>query len=179
MLGCSCSRSRANVSKFVVAGLVPAIHVVGRETTVKGDPARFHRGEACADLRIAELGLRRWQGKPWTSPAMKGCFGGSAGAVKPAAVPAKIENALRETLKPLKTLKTAKFGDFPPQGYQGLNKTHDFAGETISLRFGPKAKEIVSLFVSREIFGVGERAGPGCLKNLEKAPSSKKAFFSA
>ena len=108
---------------------------------------------------------------------MKGCFGCSAGAVKPADVPAKIENALRETLKPLKTLKTAKFGDFPPQGYQGLNKTHDFAGETISLRFGPKAKEIVSLFVSREIFGGGGAGGSGLPQKFGKGPIVEKGFF--
>jgi hypothetical protein len=75
---------------------------------------------------------------------------------------AKFEKAFRETLSPLKSLKTAKFHDFRTQEYQGLSKTHDFAGETISLRFG---------FIWK-----GARGGPGC-KNLEKAPTSIKGLL--
>ena len=57
---------------------------------------------------------------------------------------AKGRKSLRETLNPLKTLKTAKSGDFSMQGNQRLSKSRDFAGETISLRFP-------FIFVSREI----------------------------
>jgi hypothetical protein len=45
------------------------------------------------------------------------------------------EKSLREMLNALKSFKTAKFANFWAQGYQGLSKTHDFAGETISFRF--------------------------------------------
>jgi hypothetical protein len=48
---------------------------------------------------------------------------------------AKFEKSFRETLQPLKNLKTARSGNFQAQGYQGLSKTHDFAGEAISFRF--------------------------------------------
>jgi hypothetical protein len=48
---------------------------------------------------------------------------------------AEIEKPLRETDKLLKSFKTAKSSDFRTQRYQRLSKTHDFAGETISLRF--------------------------------------------
>jgi hypothetical protein len=49
---------------------------------------------------------------------------------------AKMKKSLRETLKLLNSLKTAKSRDFRDQQYQGLSKTHDFAGEAISLRLG-------------------------------------------
>ena len=48
---------------------------------------------------------------------------------------AQKEKLFRETLKPLKSLKTAKSHSFPAQGFQALGKTHDFAGEAISFRF--------------------------------------------
>jgi hypothetical protein len=47
---------------------------------------------------------------------------------------AKIEKSFRETPRPLKSLKTAKSGNFWDQRYQILSKTHDFAGEAISFR---------------------------------------------
>jgi hypothetical protein len=74
----------------------------------------------------------------------------------------KFEKPLRETLRPLKSLKTAKFADFRTQGYQGLTKTHDFAGEAISLRFG--------------WFWQQGEAVPS-FKNLETPPTSTKGFF--
>jgi hypothetical protein len=81
------------------------------------------------------------------------------------------EKSFRETLNPLKSLKTAKSADFQAQGYQRLSKTRDFAGETISFRFR-------FVWAAREISRpeTGHLEG---LKNLENAPSSKKAFFSA
>jgi hypothetical protein len=54
------------------------------------------------------------------------------------------EISLRETLSPLKSLKTAKSEQFLPQRYQRLSEPRDFAGEAISIRFGPH-------FASREI----------------------------
>ena len=48
----------------------------------------------------------------------------------------KSKNSFRETLKLLKSLKTAKSRDFWVQGIQWLSKTHNFAGEAISFRFG-------------------------------------------
>jgi hypothetical protein len=45
----------------------------------------------------------------------------------------KWEESFRETLRPLKSLKTAKSRNFRPQRYQALSKTHDFAGEAFSL----------------------------------------------
>jgi hypothetical protein len=44
--------------------------------------------------------------------------------------------SLRETLKPLISLKTAKSVGFRAQRYQQLSRTRDFAGEAISFRFG-------------------------------------------
>jgi len=78
-------------------------------------------------------------------------------------VPAKgnAKNRFAETLNPLKNLKTAKSGIFRAQGYQALSKTLDFAGETISFRFGAKTKGIASFFVSREILGGRQAAGRG------------------
>jgi len=48
----------------------------------------------------------------------------------------KSKKSFRETPKLLKSLKTAKSRDFWVQGIQWLSKTHDFAGEAISFRFG-------------------------------------------
>jgi hypothetical protein len=48
---------------------------------------------------------------------------------------AEMKKSLRETLRPLKSLKTAKSSDFRAQRNQELSKTHDFAGETFSFRF--------------------------------------------
>ena len=77
--------------------------------------------------------------------------------------------SLRETVNPLKRLKTAKSSVFSPQRYQGLGQTRDFAGEAIWFRFR-------FVFVSRAIFcpKTGRREG---LKNLQKPPIVKKGFF--
>ena len=52
------------------------------------------------------------------------------------AATAKIEKSFRETPKPLKSLKTAKSSLFRRERNQRLSKAPDFAGETISFRFG-------------------------------------------
>jgi hypothetical protein len=68
---------------------------------------------------------------------------------------AKMKKSLRETLKALISLKTAKSRDFRTQRYQALSKTRDFAGEAISLR--------------------SKRVGGS--KNLENAPTSTNRLF--
>jgi hypothetical protein len=67
------------------------------------------------------------------------------------------------------SLKTAKSGDLRAQQYQGLSKTLDFAGETISFRFlvfSFRAKSKIRSWDS-------EGGSVGSLENLEKLPSSK------
>jgi hypothetical protein len=72
----------------------------------------------------------------------------------------EIEKPLRETHRPLKSLKTAKSGVFLAQGYQWLSKAHDFAGETFSFHF-------VSRQGLESYFGAALRAGAGGVaKNL-------------
>jgi len=82
---------------------------------------------------------------------------------------AKIEKALRETLNPLKNLKTAKFGVFGTQAYQRLSKSRDFAGETISFRF-----RFVSPFFRFARNGAPGAKKPQRAKNLQ---ASEKSFF--
>ena len=57
----------------------------------------------------------------------------------------RFEKSFRETLKPLKSLKTAKSYFLRPQGYQRLSNAHDFAGETFSFhfRFALASREIL------------------------------------
>jgi hypothetical protein len=47
-----------------------------------------------------------------------------------------MKDSVREMLRPLKSLKTAKSRDFGNQRYQGLSKSHDFAGEAVSFHLG-------------------------------------------
>jgi len=81
----------------------------------------------------------------------------------------KFEKSFRETLKPLKTLKTAKFGVLRAQRNQRFSKSRNFAGETISFRFG-------FVFASRErkipFWDRSARWERGA-KNLERAPITK------
>jgi hypothetical protein len=85
------------------------------------------------------------------------------------------EKRFAKRLTPLKTLKTAKSVLFLAQGYQGLSKTHDFVGETISfgfrftwLRFG----------FARNPGGL-RRAGRGTVEKFGKRDSLEKSFFAA
>jgi hypothetical protein len=73
--------------------------------------------------------------------------------------------SFRETLSPLKSLKTAKSLHFRTQRYQMLSKTHDFTGEMISLRFGFAWK------------GGARRAGAA--KIWKMSSNRKKACFSS
>jgi len=97
----------------------------------------------------------------------------AAGGVGNTKLPKETKKPFRETINPLKNLKIAKSAVFEAQGYQGVSKTHDFVGETISFGF----RFTWLRLVSREIReGSGERVG-GRLKNLENAILSKKAFL--
>ena len=59
----------------------------------------------------------------------------AAGGVGNTKLPKETKKPFRETINPLKNLKIAKSAVFEAQGYQGVSKTHDFAGETNSFRF--------------------------------------------
>jgi hypothetical protein len=96
------------------------------------------------------------------------------------------KKTLRETIKPLISLKTAKFGASWAQRYQGLSRTHDFAGETNSFRPGfvggsiiwkkplPRRKvfsprnPLKTLNCDKEIFGKAWQKMPFLWKNLAK-----------
>ena len=83
------------------------------------------------------------------------------------------KKSLRETLNPLKTLKTAKSGVFRIQQYQRLRKSRDFAGETNSFRFR---------FVWASLFRVVpfcDRSGGAArgAQKFGKAPMVEKSFF--
>jgi hypothetical protein len=85
----------------------------------------------------------------------------------------KIKKSFRETLRPLKSLKTAKSGNFCDQRYQILSKTHDFADEAISFR--------LASFSLRRRLGIPswrERAQPGRdRKNLENPSTRENSYF--
>ena len=83
------------------------------------------------------------------------------------------KKSLRETLIPLKSLKTAKSGNLRAQRYQGVSKTRDFAGETISFHF----RFVWALCEPEFRFCDGPYGRLGGLKNLEKGAMREKAFF--
>jgi hypothetical protein len=86
---------------------------------------------------------------------------------------AEMKKSFRETHSPLKSLKTAKSGDFRVQRYQRLSKTHDFVGETFSFRFAR-----LSFRGNSAIPIWRRRAPPGrSLKSLENPSTRQNSFL--
>jgi hypothetical protein len=156
----------------------------GLASSAFGPPADFGKKASGASERMVGYGLLENE----ESAGMTALLGGGEGRSDEREFAAKFEKALREMVNPLIFLKTAKSRVFRAQGYQGLSKTPDFAGEAISFRF----RFVWSVFRLARNFvatalpvcptalkpGTIESMGrPQARKNLEKPLTSTNDLF--
>ena len=85
----------------------------------------------------------------------------------------KFEKSLRETLRPLISLKTAKSRPFWAQGYQGVRKTRDFADEADSFRF----RFVLPYFHFARNLRLSAPEGPLRPSKIWKTPHGPKRLF--
>jgi len=90
----------------------------------------------------------------------------------------KYEKSFRETLNPLKNLKTAKSGLFRAQNINDLAKHTISLAKRFRFVLGRKRKEPLR-FSFRAKFWRAERCGRGGPQKFGKPLVSEKAFFSA